>query len=219
MAFFKFLSDKFNLALLGFISLFIFIPFLESQAISFPPLPFIFLFIFILLFRMLSLPLRPFLELLLLAILAFCLDLLLIFVLNNFLEGVLTVVIHGMYAFCFIACLWILVKRFHSSDMKPHDLVKMGFCGYFSIGFLWMVFYSLAFAFNPRAFSGLFLENVRFFYFSFSSLALLIPSSQLISMSFWVKYLVLLEALAGQVFLVIFIVRAVVLYRSYETER
>ena len=106
MVFLKFLSDRFNLALIGFLSVFIVIPLLESQIPSIPLTPFIFLFILILNFRILSLPPKYFWQLFLLAVLAFCLDLLLIFILNHLLEGVLTDLVHGTYSFCFVACNW-----------------------------------------------------------------------------------------------------------------
>ena len=209
-------KDRYNLTILALVAIFFLIPFLEKNLFIIPVTSLIFPPVLILSFRILALPSKHFWYLILLTILAFCLDLLVIFILNPVLEVLLTIVIHWIYAFCFIVCLWVLIKGLYAPDANPKSLLKAGVCGYFLIGLLWTVLYSFAYILSPRAFLDVRAEIVRFFYLSFSSLSLLTSGESLEVFGSWIKCLATLEAMAGQIFLVLLIIRLVVLFKSYE---
>ena len=75
---------------------------------------------------------------------------------------------------------------------------------YFLIGFLWVFLYMIALRINPNAFSHIVDKEIDCFYYSFATLTTLGPGD-ISPANVYTKFLAILEAFVGQVYLAIFI--------------
>lgn len=91
------------------------------------------------------------------------------------------------------------------------DTIKGGICVYLLLGITWMGIYRLVYEFDPYAFSVQFGATWEFMYFSFTTLTTL-GYGDITPVSSFAMMLTNLEAMAGQLFLAIFVARLVGLH-------
>ena len=101
-----------------------------------------------------------------------------------------------------------LFNDIFSTKNVTADTVKGWICIYVFIGVLWGMFYKLTYELDPTAFSVPFKETWSFYYFSFSTL-LTVGYGDITPTGSVAMMLTVLEALIGQLFLVIFRARLV----------
>lgn len=212
-------QERLHVALLGFVFLFFFIPFLESRTLSFSVTSLIFTFVLMMNVRVLPVSAKYGWFFVVLSILAYCFDLLLMITFHPLLSFVLAVLAYGIYAFCFGIYVWVIVKNFGSPDHDPESLVKSGLCGYLLLGFFWMTVYTFINILSPATFSAVPVQNISFFYFSFLTLGLLMGQGGIGAYPLQEQYVVGLEAITGQIYLLFFIARLAILSYSYEARR
>ncbi|AQT67899.1 Ion channel [Anaerohalosphaera lusitana] len=118
---------------------------------------------------------------------------------------------------CFLA-LTIVVLMHHMFTTKrfTSDMIVGGICIYLLIGILWAIFYDLSLKSSPEAIS--YSGDISFFYFSFVTITTL-GYGDIVPASRGVMVLAQCEAVAGQLFIAIFIARLVALHTAYEMKR
>ncbi len=124
-------------------------------------------------------------------------------------SGTLTLMIHGIYAYFIVHSIVVLTVRIFSEKSIDLDALSGGIFIYFLIGILWVALYRILLQVNPEAFNVNAKDSL--FYFSYTTLTTLgygdiYPKSQ------YARILCNAEAIAGQIFLAVFIARLVGLY-------
>jgi len=133
------------------------------------------------------------------------------------LKQVLIALSLGIYALFMIISIIFMIQKMFSTTKVTGDVIRGGISVYLLLGFLWTLFYVLIYHFDPKAFFVIHPWQDSFlFYFIFSTLTTLgygdISPSNKAAM-----VLANLEAIAGQLYLAIFISRLVGLHVMHNT--
>jgi len=114
--------------------------------------------------------------------------------------------------FCFVGFLSftvvVLLKKLFIVKRVTVDTIKGGICVYLLLGIIWACFYILVDLFDPGAFSA---EHFSFFYFSYTTLTT-VGYGDITPINPFAQTLTNLEAVAGQMYLAVFVARLVGLY-------
>lgn len=209
MPFQKLINDRLNVLLTVLVLLFFLAPALEESQFVIITSPFALLVVAVFSLRAVPLSQKSFWQMILFVVIGFFLDLILTFTIQPFLEGVLTIAVRAIYISVFALVLALLTRRLLTS-MTDSPLVsfKIGLCGYLLIGVLWSILYALGYALDRGSLSALESAQLPFFYFSYSVLTGL-RFSTVFPLNLWSITACFLEAIIGEVFLVVFIARMV----------
>ena len=200
----KILENKYNHLLIGEILLMLAFPAVDGLKIEFPALGCFFLIVMIPALHVV-LSFRAFVSMVLLGICVILLRILAYFsVFASEIEKAVIMLIDVFSTFFLLFAIVALTKRISSRKVITADTIKGGVSVYFLIGILWAFLYKVALGFNPNAYSHITDEMVDCVYYSFATLTTLGPGD-IAPVSTSAKFLAILEAFAGQVYLAIFI--------------
>ena len=153
------------------------------------------------------------------AVIAFVLSIIDLFDLSQFDVYISTVGYLG-YALFMILAILVLQKRIKTAKKVDNDIIKGSICIYLILGFLWTIFYSIIWRFDPSAFTGFTLDNAnrKLLYFSFTTLTTL-GYGDILPVSPPAMAFANLEAIFGQLYPAITIAKLVSLYTSGESAK
>ena len=200
----KILENKYNHLLIGEILFILAFSAVDGLKIEFPALGCFFLMVMIPALHVV-LSFRAFVSLMSLGVGVVLLRILAYF--NVFASDVEKAVIMLTDVFSAVFLLFAiiaLIKRISASRVVTTDTIKGGVSVYFLIGVLWTFLYRVSLGFDPNAYSHITNEMVDCFYYSFATLTTLGPGD-ISPVTTGAKFLAILEAFAGQVYLAIFI--------------
>jgi len=214
------LENKYNHLLAGEILFMLMYPVIEALGIEFPVMGCLFLVVLIPALHVV-LPFKAFGYLMSLGVFGVLLRILDYF--NVFPNEIARIVIIltdvSTVAFLLLVII-ILIKKISSSKVVTADTIKGGISVYFLIGILWTFLYHVLLLINPSALSHVSGEMADCFYYSFATLTTLGPGD-IAPTSVHAKFLAILEAFVGQVYLAIFIAQLIGLHlgkRQQETK-
>lgn len=200
----KIFENKYNHLLIGEILIMLIYPVLKSYEIRFPVAGCLFLMAIIPALHVV-LPFKAFLPLISLAVLGLVLRALVFFQIfaAEYEVGIIIFIDASYAAFIFLSIV-ALVRKISSREVITSDTIKGGISVYFLIGFLWVFLYMIALQINPNAFSPIADKEIDCFYYSFATLTTLGPGD-ISPANVYTKFLAILEAFVGQVYLAIFV--------------
>lgn len=120
----------------------------------------------------------------------------------------ITASILTLYAIFFMFTIVILARRIATRTIITGDTVKGGISVYLLIGFLWAVFYRIMLMFDPGAFSNMEFAGTDCTYFSLVTLTTL-GYGDITPVTNYAKFLSVLEAFVGQIYIAIFIAQLI----------
>lgn len=200
----KIFENKYNHLLIGEILIMLVYPVLKSFEIDFPVAGCLFLMAIIPALHVV-LPFKAFLPLTSLAVLGLLLRVLVyfrVFAVEH--EGGIIMVINASYAVFIFLAIVALIRKISLREVITSDTIKGGISVYFLIGLLWAFLYMIALQINPNTFSHIDDEMGDCLYYSFATLTTLGPGD-ISPASVYTKFLAILEAFVGQVYLAIFV--------------
>jgi len=128
------------------------------------------------------------------------------------LKQILVALSLGIYALFMIISIVFMIQKMFSTTKVNGDVIMGGMSVYLLLGFLWTLFYVLIYHFDPKAFFISHPWHDSFlFYFSFSTLTTL-GYGDVSPINRAAMVLANLEAIAGQLYLAIFVARLVGLH-------
>ena len=133
--------------------------------------------------------------------------------LSNLLYGIG----RSIYVVFLAFTIYVFAGRIIAAERITADKVKGGICLYFLAGVTWAFLYEMIYRFDPNAFN---IDNVRpmsFLYYSYSTLTSL-GLGDICPTSDFTEGLTCLEAIAGQMFVAVFIARLVGLHILHKTK-
>ncbi len=200
----KIFENKYNHLLIGEVLIMLLYPVLKSFEVGFPVAGCLFLLAIIPALHVV-LPFKVFLPLMSLAVLGLVLRALVSFQIfaAEHEVGIIIFIDASYAAFIFLSIV-ALVRRISSREVITSDTIKGGVSVYFLIGFLWVFLYMIALRINPNVFSHIGDKEIDCFYYSFATLTTLGPGD-ISPANVYTKFLAILEAFVGQVYLAIFI--------------
>jgi len=213
----KIIENRFNHLLVIILLLFFFSPFLQTEDASgfLPIAPFIYTVAIIAILKTIFKKKNHFYILAGLELGSFLLEILL----HHHVIPFYTQFFYFLSYFVRIAFILLFVIHLtydlFASKKVTGDTVKGGICAYILLGVLWAPIYKVVYTSNPLAFSGGLNEHFSFFYFSFTTLTTL-GYGDIIPVTSFAKMLTNLEAITGQMFLVIFMARLVGLHIAHQ---
>ena len=200
----KILENKYNHLLIGEILLMLAFPIVEGLEIEFPVLGCFFLIVMIPALHVV-LSFIAFVSLMFLGVCVVLLRILVYFtVFPNEIGQAVIILTDVFCGFFLLFTITALIKRISSREIVTTDTIKGGVSVYFLIGMLWTFLYKIALGFNANAYSNITNEMVDCFYYSFATLTTLGPGD-ISPVTTSAKFLTILEAFVGQVYLAIFI--------------
>ena len=220
----EFFNNKFNHLLTVFVVMFLITPLLENQAFSFsfPFTTFIFTTSILFTLRVVIENKRQFHFISFITILGFVLVLILSYLkFHNNIEIIILTFTILIFTFCLFYSISILLSKLMSEDKVESDTIKGGICLYLLIGLAWSMLYFLVYLYDDKAFSGRMLNNQGihlFQYYSFTVLTTL-GFGDIIPVDMMAVNLTNLEAIAGQMFLGIFIARLIGMHMAHEIKK
>ena len=129
----------------------------------------------------------------------------------------LSIIAYIFYATFLIMAIFVIGRRIFSVHKVTPDILRGGICIYLLLGFIWFLFYRIAFLLDPGSFPQLTPEsdNYNLSYFSFTTLTTLgygdiTPGNE------FTMTLANAQAIVGQMYPAIFIARLVSLYSLAE---
>ena len=200
----KIFENKYNYLLIGEILIMLVYPVLKSFEIDFPVAGCLFLIAIIPALHIV-LPFKAFLPLTSLAVFGLVLRVLVyfqVFAVEH--EGGIIMGINASYAVFIFLAIVALIRKISLREVITSDTIKGGISVYFLIGLFWAFLYMIALQINPNTFSHIGDEMVDCFYYSFATLTTLGPGD-IAPASVYTKFLAILEAFVGQVYLAIFV--------------
>jgi len=204
----KILVNKYNHLLIGEILLILAFPFVEGLKIEFPVLGCFFLMVMIPALHVV-LSFKAFMSLMSLGVCVALLRILTHFsVFPSEIGKAVIIFTDAFCAFFLLFAITALIKRISSRKVVTTDAIKGGVSVYFLIGLLWTFLYKITLGFNPNAYSHITNEMVDCFYYSFATLTTLGPGD-ISPITTSAKFLAILEAFVGQVYLAIFIAQLI----------
>ncbi len=199
----KVFENKYNHLLIGEILIMLLYPVLKSFEVGFPVAGCLFLVAIIPALHI-ALPFKFFLPLMSLAVLGLVLRALVFFQIFAGHEVGIIIFVDASYAAFIFLSIVALIRKISSREIVTSDTIKGGVSVYFLIGFLWVFLYMITLRINPHAFSHIADKEIDCFYYSFATLTTLGPGD-IVPSSVHTKFLAILEAFVGQVYLAIFI--------------
>lgn len=207
----KILENKYNHLLIGETLLMLAFPVIEGLKIKFPVLGCVFLMVMIPALHVV-LSFKAFMSLMSLGVCIALLRILTYFSVFPSEIGKAVIIFTDVFcAFFLLFAITALIKRISSRKVVTTDTIKGGVSVYFLIGLLWTFLYKIALGFNPNAYSHITNEVVDCFYYSFATLTTLGPGD-ISPVTTSAKFLAILEAFVGQVYLAIFIAQLIGLH-------
>ena len=207
----KIVENKYNHLLAGEILLMLIYPVVEALEIKFPVMACLFLLVLIPALRAV-LPFKAFLYLMSLGVFGVLLRILVCLnVFPNEIKKAVILFIDVSLAIFLLLVIIILIKKMSSRKVVTADTVKGGISVYFLIGILWTFFYPILLLIDPNALSHVNDEMVDCFYYSFATLTTLGPGD-ISPITIHAKFLAIMEAFVGQVYLAIFIAQLIGLH-------
>jgi hypothetical protein len=204
----KILENKYNHLLIGETLLMLAFPVIEGLKIEFPVLGCVFLMVMIPALHVV-LSFKAFMSLMSLGVCIALLRILTYFSVFPSEIGKAIIIFTDVFcAFFLLFAITALIKRISSRKVVTTDTIKGGVSVYFLIGLLWTFLYKIALGFNPNAYSHITNEVVDCFYYSFATLTTLGPGD-ISPVTTSAKFLAILEAFVGQVYLAIFIAQLI----------
>lgn len=204
----KILENKYNHLLIGEILLILAFPVVEGLKIEFPVLGCFFLMVMIPALHVV-LSFKAFMSLMSLGVCIALLRILTYFSVFPSEIGKAVIIFTDVFCVFFLLfAITALIKRISSRKVVTTDTIKGGVSVYFLIGLLWTFLYKIALGFNPNAYSPVTNEVVDCFYYSFATLTTLGPGD-ISPVTTSAKFLAILEAFVGQVYLAIFIAQLI----------
>ena len=207
----KILENKYNHLLIGEILIILAFPVVEGLKIEFPVLGCFFLMFMIPALHVV-LSFKAFMSLMSLGVCVALLRILTHFSVFPSEIGKTVIIFTDVFcAFFLLFAITALIKRISSRKVVTTDTIKGGVSVYFLIGLLWTFLYKIALGFSPNAYSHITNEVVDCFYYSFATLTTLGPGD-ISPVTTSAKFLAILEAFVGQVYLAIFIAQLIGLH-------
>lgn len=207
----KIVENKYNHLLAYEILLMVIYPLLEALEIEFPVMACLFLVVLIPALHVV-LPFKAFVYLMSLGVFGVFLRILVYLnIFPNEIEKAVIIFTDGSIAIFLLLVVIILIKRMSSRKVVTADTIKGGISVYFLIGMLWTFLYQILLLIDPNALSHVTEEMVDCFYYSFATLTTLGPGD-ISPTSVHAKFLAILEAFAGQVYLAIFVAQLIGLH-------
>lgn len=204
-------ENKYMHLLVWLLANFLASPFIERLSPKFPILSLVFLLSLILTLRALNIKRTLFLICSALGVLAFVLE-----IIPGMGYSVASLAIFIIFIFISII---LMVKHMFSTTKVTGDTVVGGICVYFLIGYLFALFYFLIYLFDPNAFYySARWDSLYLFYLSFTTLTTL-GYGDVYPVNTIAMVLANLEAIAGQMFLAIFVARMVGLHVIHHASR
>ncbi|MHC4291986.1 MAG: ion channel [Planctomycetota bacterium] len=123
-------------------------------------------------------------------------------------EGVLVLLF--LYAVFFFLAIVILITKISSGTTVSEDTIKGGISIYFLLGLFWAVLYMIMLTFDPNALTNVPKETAGLdcYYYSFATLTTL-GYGDITPVADYAKILAILEAVAGPVYLAIFVAQII----------
>ncbi|MHC4644983.1 MAG: ion channel [Planctomycetota bacterium] len=205
------MENKYNPLLAGEILFMLIYPFIEVLEIEFPVMGCLFLMVLIPALHAV-LPFKAFVYLMSLGVFGVLLRILAYFNLfPNEIDRIVVLLIDVSIVTFVLLVIIILIKRISSRRVVTADTIKGGISVYFLIGILWTYLYLILLQITPNALSHASGEMVDCVYYSFATLTTLGPGD-IAPTSVHAKFLAILEAFVGQVYLAIFIAQLIGLH-------
>jgi hypothetical protein len=202
----NYLLNPYNFLLTIVLVLFTTTPFLQTKdaAAFLPIVPFIYTIAVIIILRIIVKNDKHFYIYASLKTLSFVLDMLVFYGIIHVFEVMIhriDLIVRSGFVLMFI--LHLLREIFNAKKITA-DIIKGGICIYFFIGLFWAILYKLAHDIHPASFSTPFIDHLSFFYFSFTTLTT-VGYGDITPVSSFARMLTNLEAIVGQLYLVIFL--------------
>ena len=208
----RFIHNKFNHLLSVLLLSFVINPIFDAIDVKLPIMSVIFLLTIILTLRAVIDDKKVFSFFVALSSIAFVFQILVAYRAVDTQSGtVLALLALVIFIIFFILLIFLLIQKIAGFDQINADTIKGGICVYLLIGLLWSLFYQLVYLFDKTAFSKSPLNFSQFQYFSFTVLTTL-GFGDIAPVNPLATNLTSLEAIAGQMFLAIFIARLVALH-------
>ena len=201
-----FLKNKYNYLLVTEIVILVVYPFLHKAEAKFPFGPLL-LLIAIAPALWVGLSRKVFIAVISIGLLAFALNVVARFAINDLAdEGILILLF--LYALFLFLAIVILITKILSNKVVTSDTIKGGISVYFLLGLFWATLYMIVLTFDPDALIN--IRNVGFdcYYYSFTTLTTL-GYGDIAPVSEYAKILSIMEAVAGPVYLAIFVAQLV----------
>lgn len=127
--------------------------------------------------------------------------------------------VSGRIVYCFFLTMAIfyLMRRFMQVKKITGDTIKGALCVYFMIGVFWAFVYQVIFRINPASFSAASFGKMTLLHYSYTTLTTL-GLGDVVPISNFAMSFTALEAMAGQLFLVVFIAKLIGLHIVQNSE-
>jgi len=202
------LQNKFNYLLITEIVILVAYPFLHTSKINFPIVPLL-LLIAIAPALWVGLSRKVFLAVFSVGVLAFIFNLAVFLTAKDLAdEGILILLF--LYAIFFFLAIVILIKKISVGTTVSADTIKGGVSIYFLLGLFWAVLYMIMLTFDPDALTNIPKETAGLdcYYYSFTTLTTL-GYGDITPVANYAKILAIMEAIAGPVYLAIFVAQII----------
>jgi hypothetical protein len=204
----RILQNKFNHLLMTQIVILVAYPFLQETEKRFPIISLL-LLIAIAPALWVGLSRKIFLAVFSVGVLAFLFSLVVFLTAKDLADEGLLVLLF-LYALFYFLAITILIKKTSSGATVSADTIKGGISIYFLLGLFWAILYMIMLTFDPNALTNVPKETVGLdcFYYSFSTLTTL-GYGDITPVANYAKTLAIMEAVAGPVYLAIFVAQII----------
>lgn len=202
--------NKYTHLLIAILVLFLSGPIVSKIDIQYQFLPCFFMVVLILALRAVCLRRLIYYTCVIIVLLTFLLHSLTAFQVFQYHKQAILILFNSIHAFFFIVSIYIFILHIFAETKVTFDTIQGGISIYLLIGIFWTFIYGIVATINSQAFNLTINENSMKFllYFSFTTLTTL-GYGDVVPKSEWAMILSILEALTGQIFLVVFISRLV----------
>jgi hypothetical protein len=202
------LKDEFNHLLMTQIVILAAYPFFQVFEAKFPIIPLL-LLISIVPALWVGLPRRVFIAVISIGALAFLLNLA-TFWSGSEVRTKAHLILLILYAVFYFLAISILIKKISSKTVVTADTIKGGISIYFLLGLFWATLYMIMLHFDLNALSNMQKETASFdcYYYSFTTLTTL-GYGDIAPVAKYAKILAIMEAVAGPVYLAIFVAQII----------
>ncbi len=202
--------NKYTHLLIAIMVLFLSGPIISKLDIQYQFLPCFFMVVIILALRAVCLKRLIYYTCVITVLLIFLIHSLTAIQVLQYHKQTILILFNSIHAFIFIVSIYIFILHIFSETKVTFDTIQGGISIYLLIGIFWTFIYGIVANLNTQAFNLAINENSMKFllYFSFITLTTL-GYGDVVPKSEWAMVLSTLEALTGQIFLVVFISRLV----------
>ncbi len=134
---------------------------------------------------------------------------------NPTITGSFYIVGRAIFVVFLFITIQIFLKKLFAARIVTSDRIKGSICIYFLMGVLWSLMYEIIYFFDSTAFQVDQVGPMTFIYFSYTALTTL-GFGDIVPLNNMVISLTILEAITGQMYLVIIIARLIGVYISQE---